>query len=662
MRFTRKLLSLAVLGVVMLIVAVAALPLWAQEEGAPSIPHAIPAHVDCLSCHGKTVGIGEEHGGRTDDTCTGCHRVANAQGIPSVPHLVQGQKCLTCHAAGGIKPFPNDHTFRTEQVCLNCHQVSPTASAAPSAAQAPAVPHATAGREDCLQCHGAGQVRPVPSDHAGRTSDMCLGCHEVSAAAAAATPVTAPAVPHATAGRDDCVSCHGSGQMRPFPVDHQGRTNDVCLGCHKTTTAATTPPSTSVVPTPISEPKLFGENSCVTCHQGLGGASAQNTADWQASVHASQGVGCVSCHGGDPNQADESAMSPSAGFVGVPTRALTPGLCASCHSNVELMRPYNIPIDQFEQYWQSQHGKALLTGDGNVATCFDCHGGHKVMKVDDPAATVYPTNEPATCARCHAAPALMASYGIPTDQYDLYQGSVHGTAVLQKQDPRAPTCSTCHGVHGAAPPGFTQIATVCGQCHSATQDYYQKGAHKAGLTGQGGPGCITCHGQHDVTTPALDLFQGTEDRHCGMCHAAGSPTAGEVEVIYQALKGADDAYAQAQAAITRAGTARLIVVQQEEALQKANTPLIEARALQHTVSVTDIQAKAKESTDLSQQAQASAEAALKDIGNRRIGMAVALAVILLVIVSLILIKLDLDRRLEAERARAEASGTGPRPG
>ena len=43
----------------------------------------------------------------------------------------------------------------------------------------PKVPHAVIGREDCLRCHavptsGAPQV---PSDHAGRTVNMCLGCH-----------------------------------------------------------------------------------------------------------------------------------------------------------------------------------------------------------------------------------------------------------------------------------------------------------------------------------------------------------------------------------------------------------------------------------------------------------------------------------------------------
>jgi len=227
--------------------------------------------------------------------------------------------------------------------------------------------------------------------------------------------------------------------------------------------------------------------------------------------------------------------------------------------------------------------------------------------------------------------------------------------MLQKQDLRAPTCSTCHGKHGAAPPGFSQVANVCGQCHATTLDYYQKGAHKTGMTGQDAPGCVTCHGQHDVALPTLDLFQGTETRHCGACHAPASPTAGQVDAIYQALKGAGDAYAQAEAAIALASAQHLIVAQQKEMLQKANTPLIESQALQHTVNVADIQAKTKESVDLSQQAQASAEAALKDIGTRRVGMVIALAAILVTIVALVFIKRELDRDLEAQRARRHSS-------
>jgi hypothetical protein len=528
--------------------------------------------------------------------------------------------------------------------------------------QIPPVPHPVEGREDCLACHDIGQVKPFPADHAGRTSDSCTMCHQIQAIE------TIPTIPHPTEGRDDCLSCHDLGQVRPFPEDHAGRDNASCQSCHESAgeggpqatpePTATLPPSVEVVPTPIHEPVLFEENTCISCHLELGGRHEEITADWNESVHAARGVGCVSCHGGDPTQEDaELAMSPEAGYLGPLPKDRIPGLCGSCHTRVDLMRPYDLPTDQLNQYWQSQHGQALLQGDPNVATCFDCHDGHRVLKVSDPASQVYPTNEPAMCARCHADATLMAPYDIPTNQYGLYQDSVHGIALLQNQDLRAPTCSTCHGTHGAAPPGFQQVANVCGQCHATTEDYYLQGAHRSGMTGEAAPRCVTCHGRYDVQPATRDLFVGTEERHCGMCHPPGSEIAGQVEAMHQALTEADAAYEEAEATIARAQEQRLIMAVQEELLQKARTPLIESRALQHTVNLEDVEAKAEESLELSQQAQASAEEALRDIDTRRLGMIVALVVILVTIVALVLIKRALDRDLEARRARSQRSST-----
>jgi hypothetical protein len=527
--------------------------------------------------------------------------------------------------------------------------------------QIPQVPHPTEGREDCLACHGPGGLKPFPEDHTGRTNEMCLACHQV------AEGVAPPPVPHPTEGREDCLACHGPGQVKPFPADHAGRSSETCLVCHALSAegppptpqpepTATLPPSVAVVPTPIHEPVMFEENTCITCHRNLGGKHAEITENWAESVHAERGVGCVSCHGGDPTQADaEAAMSPEAGYLGPLPKDRIPGLCGSCHTRVDLMRPFDLPTDQLDQYWQSQHGQALLQGDTNVATCFDCHDGHRVLKVSDPASQVYPSNVPAMCASCHADQTLMAPYNIPTNQYELYKKSVHGVALLEKQDLRAPTCSTCHGTHGAAPPGFKEVANVCGQCHSVTEDYYLQGAHRTGMTSEAAPRCVTCHGRYDVPPASRDLFVGTEDRHCGSCHAPGSTTAATVDTMYQALKEADDAYEQAQATITLATDKRLIMAAQEELLQKANTPLIESRALQHTVDLEQVQGKAQESLEISSQAQESAEAALKDINTRRLGMIVALAVILVTIVALVLIKLELDRDLESQRARRHNS-------
>lgn len=524
----------------------------------------------------------------------------------------------------------------------------------------PTVPHPTEGKDDCLTCHGEGQLKPFPQDHAGRKVDTCLMCHQVGEAGAI------PAVPHPLEDRDDCLLCHDTGQVVPFPADHEGRTKDVCLVCHAAGEAAapqatpqptaTLPPSAEIVPTPIHDPVMFADNTCIGCHRELGGKYTQITSDWEESVHAARGVSCVSCHGGDPTQTEaEAAMSPEAGYLGPLPKDRIPGLCGSCHTRVDLMRPYDLSTDQLAQYWQSKHGQALLEGDPNVATCFDCHDGHRVLKVSDPASQVYPLNEPAMCARCHADEALMDPYGIPSDQYALYQKSVHGVAMLQKQDLRAPTCSTCHGTHGAAPPGFEQVANVCGQCHAVTEDYYLEGGHRSGMTGEAAPRCVTCHGRYDVMPASRELFVGSEERHCGSCHTPDSAIGAQVAAMYQALKEADDAYEGAEETIAQATELRLIMAEQEELLHKANTPLIESRALQHTVSLEQIQAKAEESLALSQQAQASAEEALKGLDTRRLGMIIALAVILVTIVALVLIKRELDRDLEAQRARKRRS-------
>jgi hypothetical protein len=70
----------------------------------------------------------------------------------------------------------------------------------------PKIPHTLEGREGkCTNCHsvgapGVGETggMGMPADHKGRTSAICLGCHQAAAAAPAATPTPAPAKATAT--------------------------------------------------------------------------------------------------------------------------------------------------------------------------------------------------------------------------------------------------------------------------------------------------------------------------------------------------------------------------------------------------------------------------------------------------------------------------------
>lgn len=70
----------------------------------------------------------------------------------------------------------------------------PAGGAAPATPEAPkppaaapgagpkAIPHATAGKEDCVSCHKVGKgPGGLPADHEGRASAACTGCHQAAA-------------------------------------------------------------------------------------------------------------------------------------------------------------------------------------------------------------------------------------------------------------------------------------------------------------------------------------------------------------------------------------------------------------------------------------------------------------------------------------------------
>lgn len=349
-------------------------------------------------------------------------------------------------------------------------------------------------------------------------------------------------------------------------------------------------------------PQDQAENSCLDCHLTLEGKPGEVAKEWQDSVHARGDVDCVSCHGGDAGaQERDVAEAAEAGFLGTIPKGIIPDLCGDCHADEERMRPYGLPTDQLRQYREeSVHGQRLAQGDENVATCYDCHGGHEIREPNDPTSSVYPVNLPSTCARCHADEELMRPYGISADQYALYKGSIHGLALLQEQNLRAPTCATCHGNHGAALPGYTEVPDLCGlQCHPLAEEAYLAGPHGRG--GEGAPNCVTCHGRHDARPASEEMFLGAEDRRCGSCHLPGTPEREVVERIYQALASAAESLVEARAALTKVRLTRTNLAAEETTLLKAQTALGVARVLQHALRAEPIVEKTDEAKAISAQ-------------------------------------------------------------
>jgi len=372
-------------------------------------------------------------------------------------------------------------------------------------------------------------------------------------------------------------------------------------------------------------------------------------------------------------------MAPAKGFRGVPGRTDTVALCGTCHSNVDRMRQYQIPTDQYAKYRTSVHGERLLNaGDTRVAICTDCHGVHDVKKASDPTAKVYPLNVPSLCASCHANADYMAPYGIPTDQYAIYEQSIHGIQLLQNADMRAPSCASCHGSHDAKPPSSTEVVEVCGKCHTATQALYEQSRHAQVDIG---PKCWTCHGTHDVAlpdesrffhfdasgspkAPEIDCtichdrtdrslvlqatqFENDADRRCDTCHHPDSIIYAQATGIYTALDDARKAYDDAEAKIREAAGVGMIVSDADVQLTEAKTNLIRARAAVHTTKLTTVAELADQAEVSAGQARSFAEGRLAESLFRREAMVVILALIVINVYALVLIRRRLDHTYQA---------------
>ncbi|MEK7375969.1 MAG: cytochrome c3 family protein [Candidatus Margulisiibacteriota bacterium] len=333
------------------------------------------------------------------------------------------------------------------------------------------------------------------------------------------------------------------------------------------------------------------ESSCVSCHSGSKGRLLEPVKQWNESIHKEKGVGCSDCHGGNPNEY-ENAMSKSFGFIGVPSRYEIPSFCAKCHADPKKMRQYNLRTDQYEQYKTSVHGKRLLLNkDNNVATCISCHSSHDIKSPGNPDSPVYRTNVPATCAKCHSDKKLMAKYNLPSNQFDEYKQSYHGKLLLEKGDIRPANCADCHGSHGATPPGVKEVANVCGNCHSLTEDYFNKSPHKRSLDTAGVPRCIDCHGNHKIRYPDISMFTGSENGICAGCHersSKGFKTALAFSGLIGSFESEVKRTGQTLDGIKRAGVDVSLL---EQKMDELNAKITEAVPVTHTLSLKSVEEK-----------------------------------------------------------------------
>lgn len=282
----------------------------------------------------------------------------------------------------------------------------------------------------------------------------------------------------------------------------------------------------------------YQHDRCYECHKTI---EDKPSALFERDVHQRKGITCAGCHGGDPHTEEMAdAMSPKAGFIGVPKGDAISATCEKCHGNPSVMHQWKstLPTNQAENLRQSVHGKMAISGKGQMLQCTTCHGAHGILPATDPGSPVHPTRVVQTCGACHSNASFMRAYNpsLPVDQVEKYRTSVHGIRNA-KGDTRVAECVSCHGNHDIQPAKDFRsrvhpinIPQTCARCHSDEQrmkpygiptnqfELFARSVHGKALLEKrdlAAPACNDCHGNHGAVPPGVESIS----KVCGTCHA-----------------------------------------------------------------------------------------------------------------------------------------------
>jgi hypothetical protein len=309
------------------------------------------------------------------------------------------------------------------------------------------------------------------------------------------------------------------------------------------------------------------------------------------------------------------------------------------------MRNYNpsLRTDQLSQYKTSVHGKLFTKGDTKVAVCIDCHGVHGLRPASDTRSKVHPLNIAQTCSRCHSDASYMQGYGIPVDQFTKYSTSVHHDALAVRGDLSAPTCTTCHGNHGAAPPGVDSVQNVCSKCHVFQDQMYEKSTHKTAFQSAGLPGCVVCHENHGISHPTDAKLGSGPQAVCMNCHTPGDVCDQARATMLSGLTRLDEANKAADKLLNLAESSGMEVSQARLDEDQARDALTKARVTIHSFKPELVEQDIQEGLKIAAKNLQAGQAALAERDYRRKGLGFALVFIILTVVGLFLYIRKIER-------------------
>lgn len=306
-----------------------------------SIDNSIHADLDCSDCHIQIVETGIEHS--EDDT-------------PYQENEIES--CGGCHEDPAEDYQSSIHGRQLQQDSMNVDVAR------------------------CSSCHGSHNILPASDPNSlvypKNLANTCGYCH------------TNP----------ELVKKYNIPNLRPveffnksYHAKELGREDNqkaaTCNDCHGIhDIRADTDPTSTISHANISK-------TCGACHKKIY-ALYSTSVHWQGLIRGErESPTCVDCH------SEHDILNPGNSNSPVNKRNVAEKTCARCHNDEQLIEKYGLLSGKVSSYQDSYHGLALMRGNDNAATCYDCHGTHQILSPEDKRSTVNPVNLKNTCGQCH---------------------------------------------------------------------------------------------------------------------------------------------------------------------------------------------------------------------------------------------------------------------
>ena len=318
--------------------------------------------------------------------------------------LISNRRCLKCHNDEDDKTSERDDGTIIN-IYLDADQFA----------------HSVHGEQPCMGCHNsvkkAKHRKPLPK------SIGCVECHMKTWEQQQGSDD--PKYKRLDVVLAQIDSYMDSVHARPNLMD-QSNTNATCYDCHDAHNVGTVGSATRAEYRE-NNPKICGrchskqKEAYVTSvhgHLAPGTETAVDTAAVEpASVQAS-GLGLIAsaeAAASDGENGDTSGgQTGAARTEGNGAHRQSAAVCSDCHTPHSIDSPDKDPVKlmitencgtchekQVRTYQASYHGQVVRAGYTHTAKCYDCHGSHGIMDVDNPASKVHPDNRLETCRQCH---------------------------------------------------------------------------------------------------------------------------------------------------------------------------------------------------------------------------------------------------------------------